>query len=127
MRGLLHTGFAALLARAGVGQAGFARLAGVTARQVNNWCRGRAAVPRWAIVLAAVLQDTSPEAVRILREETAFAWHETLGVSPNADAATLRLAIAQLALIYRPDKAGQTDLMGRVNAAYDRAQLDRPR
>jgi hypothetical protein len=36
----------ALLGRAEVSQAGFARLAGVTPRQVNNWCRGRAAVPR---------------------------------------------------------------------------------
>ena len=125
MRALLHTEFASLLARAGVSQAGFARLAGVTARQVNNWCRGRAAVPRWAIALAAILQDTSPEAIQIRLEETAFAWHETLGVPPNADAATLRLAIAPLALIYHPDNGGQPDLMGRVNAAYDRAHGDR--
>jgi hypothetical protein len=40
--------FAARLARAGISQAAFAHLAAVTARQVNNWCRGRAAVPRWA-------------------------------------------------------------------------------
>ena len=126
MRALLHTEFAALLARAGVSQAGFSRIAGVTARQVNNWCRGRAATPLWAIALAAVLQDTSPEAIRILLEETAFAWHETLGVPPNADAAALRLAMARLALIYHPDKGGQPDLMRRVNAAYDRAQSDLP-
>ena len=44
MRALLHTEFAALLARAGVSQASFARLTGVTARQVNNWARGRALV-----------------------------------------------------------------------------------
>jgi len=48
MRALLHTEFNALLARAGVTQAGFARLAGLTPRQVNNWARGRAAVPKWA-------------------------------------------------------------------------------
>jgi hypothetical protein len=36
MRALRPTAFAALLARAGVGQAGFARIAGVTARQVDN-------------------------------------------------------------------------------------------
>ena len=36
MRALLHTEFAVLLSRAGMSQAAFARLAGVTARQVNN-------------------------------------------------------------------------------------------
>jgi DNA-binding transcriptional regulator YiaG len=36
MRALLPAEFAALLARAGVSQASFARLTGVTARQVNN-------------------------------------------------------------------------------------------
>jgi transcriptional regulator with XRE-family HTH domain len=37
----MHTEFAALLARAGVSQAAFARLAGLSPRQVNNWARGR--------------------------------------------------------------------------------------
>jgi len=36
MRALLHAEFSALLSRAGVSQAAFARLAGVTARQVNK-------------------------------------------------------------------------------------------
>jgi DNA-binding transcriptional regulator YiaG len=58
-----------LLARADVSQAAFARLAGVTARQVNNWCRDRAVVPSWAAVLAGVLQEQSPEALTILVEE----------------------------------------------------------
>jgi transcriptional regulator with XRE-family HTH domain len=44
MRPLLHTEFAALLARAGVSQAAFARLSGYTPRQLNNWCRGKALV-----------------------------------------------------------------------------------
>ena len=48
MRTLSGAEFAALLARAGVAQAAFARLIGVTPRQVNNWCRGRATVPVWA-------------------------------------------------------------------------------
>jgi DNA-binding transcriptional regulator YdaS (Cro superfamily) len=126
MRALLHTEFTALLARAGVSQAAFARLAGITTRQVNNWGRGRAAVPHRASALAAVLQETSPDAIRILLEETAFAWHETLGVPPNADAAALRQATARLAGIYSFDRGGQPDLIGRVNAAYDRAQWDRP-
>ena len=60
---------AALLARADVTQAAFARLTGVTPRQVNNWCRGRGAVPAWAGVLAALLQDHSPEALAIVVEE----------------------------------------------------------
>jgi DNA-binding transcriptional regulator YiaG len=47
MQALLGTEFAALLARADVSQAGFARLTGYTTRQVNNWCRTRAAVPTW--------------------------------------------------------------------------------
>ena len=63
MRSLLHTEFAALLARAGVAQAAFARLTGVTPRQVNNWCRGRADVPVWAALLAVLLRDHSPEAL----------------------------------------------------------------
>jgi transcriptional regulator with XRE-family HTH domain len=58
-----------LLGRADVSQAAFARLAGVTARQVNNWCRGHAVVPSWAAVLAGVLQEQSPEALTILVEE----------------------------------------------------------
>jgi len=36
MHVLLHTELTALLTRAGVGQAAFARLSGVTAPQVNN-------------------------------------------------------------------------------------------
>jgi DNA-binding transcriptional regulator YdaS (Cro superfamily) len=44
MRALLHAKFAALLACADGSQARFARLSGLTPRQVNNWCRGRAAV-----------------------------------------------------------------------------------
>jgi hypothetical protein len=39
MQALTHTEFAALLARAGVSQAAFARLAGLSPRQVNNWAR----------------------------------------------------------------------------------------
>jgi transcriptional regulator with XRE-family HTH domain len=69
----MHTEFAALLARAGVSQAAFARLAGLTPRQVNNWARGRAAVPAWAGLLAVILQDHSPEALTIMLEETAAA------------------------------------------------------
>src|SRR6516162_8535940 len=69
MRALLATEFTALLDRADVTQAAFARLTGVTPRQVNNWCRVRAAVPLWAGLLAALLQDHSPEALTIAVEE----------------------------------------------------------
>ena len=72
MRALLHTEFDALLACAGVSQASFARLTGVTARQVNNWARRRALVPQWAALLAAALQEFSPEALTISLEEAEF-------------------------------------------------------
>ena len=64
-----HREFAALLARAGVSQAAFARLTDVTPRQMNTWGRGQAAVPAWAALLAALLQDHSPEALMITLEK----------------------------------------------------------
>ena len=122
MTTLLHTEFAALLARADVRQAEFARLTGVTPRQVNNWCRGRASVPQWAATLAVVLVEFTPEALAIMLEDAAFSWHETLGVTPGADASTARRAMTKLALIYHPDKHGSQEQMIRVNAAYEMAR-----
>jgi hypothetical protein len=122
MRTLLHTEFAALLARTGTSQAGFARLTGLTPRQVNNWCRGRAAVPYWAAALAVVLGEHAPEAIAMLLAEAAFAWHETLGVPPVADANTVRRAMTRLALGYHPDKGGTQRQMTRINAAYEQAR-----
>jgi DNA-binding transcriptional regulator YiaG len=121
MRALLGTEFAALLARSDVRQAAFARLAGVTARQVNNWCRGRAAVPKWAAALAAVLPEISPDELEIRIEEADFAWHEVLGVDADADAATARRAMTRLALGYHPDTGGNQEQMARINAAYETA------
>ena len=118
---VLGTEFAALLARADVSQAAFARLSGHTSRQVNNWCRARAAVPPWAAALAVLLQNTSPEAVQILLEEVQFSWHEILGLPPNADPATIRRAWASLARAYHPDKGGTQEQMVRLNSAYERA------
>lgn len=63
------TEFAAFLARADISQAAFARLTCVTPRQVNNWARGRATAPAWAVILAILLQDHSPEALTIALEE----------------------------------------------------------
>jgi hypothetical protein len=70
MHRLTNAVFATLLDRAGVSQAAFPRLTGVTPRQVNKWCRGRAAVPVWAGVIAVVLQDRSLEALTLDIEET---------------------------------------------------------
>ena len=61
MRTLSGAEFAALLARAGVAQAAFARLTGVTPRHVNNWCRGRATVPVWAELLAPCSRISRPK------------------------------------------------------------------
>jgi len=82
---LPDTAFTALLARASISQAAFARLAGVTPRQVNNWCRNRAAVPKWAALLAIVLADISLEELEIRFVEACFAWHEVQGgdADPN--------------------------------------------
>jgi transcriptional regulator with XRE-family HTH domain len=123
MHALLHTEFAALLARIGISQAGFARFAGLTARQVNNWCRGRAAVPAWAAALVVLLEDHSPEAVAMRLAEATFVWHETLGVPPAADASAIRQAMSQLALVYHPDKCGTQQQMARINAAYAQARV----
>jgi transcriptional regulator with XRE-family HTH domain len=122
MTALLHTEFDALLARAGVSQASFARLTGGTARQVNNWARGRALVPQWAALLAATLQDFSPEALTISLEEVEFSWSEILGVPPDADAAAARRATTRLALRYHPDKGGRPEQMTRINAAHENAR-----
>lgn len=65
--------FAALLATADINQAAFARLAGVSPRQVNNWCRDRAKVPLWATLLAVVLQEQSVEALMTNAEERLLA------------------------------------------------------
>ena len=122
MRDLLHTEFATLLARAGVSQAAFARLVGLTARQVNNWCRGRAPVPAWAALLAAVLEEQSPEALEIQVEDAGFSWNEILGVPPGTDAGTIRRAMAGLARLYHPDIGGHPEQMTRLNAAYEQAR-----
>jgi transcriptional regulator with XRE-family HTH domain len=77
MRTLQHAEFVALLAAADISQAAFARLAGVSARQVNKWCRGRAALPRWAALLAIALREVSVEALTIMLEELPLASPDT--------------------------------------------------
>jgi transcriptional regulator with XRE-family HTH domain len=124
MRALLHTEFAALLARAGVSQAAFAGVTGYTPRQVNNWCRGRATVPLWAVALAAILDEHSPDAIEMMVDEALFSWHETLGVPPAADAAAVRRAMTRLALAYHPDKSGTQQQMTRINAACEQARAN---
>ena len=121
MRALLHTEFDALLARAGVSQASFARLTGVTARQVNNWARGRAPVPQWAALLVVALRDFSSESLTIALDEAEFSWREILGLSPSADTPAVRRAMTRLTLRYHPDKGGRPEQMTRVNVAYETA------
>lgn len=79
MQTLQGTEFAAILASADVNQASFARLSGVSSRQVNKWCRGRAAVPRWAALLAIALRELSAEALSIMLEEVPNAISGTAG------------------------------------------------
>ena len=122
MRALLSTEFAALLAQADVGQAAFARLAGVTARQVNNWARGRAAVPQWAALLAVALLEHSAEGLIIALEEAKFSWAEVLGVRPNAEPVEVRRAMTRLAVLYHPDKGGPAEQMARIDGAYEEAR-----
>lgn len=69
MEPITGSAFTALLRQADVSQAGFARLSGVSPRQVNKWCRGRAAVPRWAAFLALALRELSAETLAILHDE----------------------------------------------------------
>jgi transcriptional regulator with XRE-family HTH domain len=83
MRTLSAEEFADLLAQADLPQAGFARLAGISPRQVNKWCRGHAAVPRWAAVLALAMRELSAEALVILLEELQVTSHPAGGHSPQ--------------------------------------------
>jgi hypothetical protein len=91
---LLGTEFAALLARADVSQAVFARLTGYTTRQqlvsdtlrraaLGGGSQGSASIAGGKLPEPlAILQDASPEAIQILLVEVSFSWHETLGVPP---------------------------------------------
>lgn len=121
MRALLHTEFTALLARADVSQAAFARLAGVTPRQVNNWARDRAAVPKWAAVLAGALAEFTPETLEVMVDDADFSWCETLGVPSSVDPELARRAMTRLVLAYHPDRGGTQDQITRINAAYEKA------
>ena len=89
MRRLLPTEFAALLGRTDVSQAAFARLTGYTTRQVNNWCRGRAAVPAWAALIAVLLDGRSPEALTIMLEEVLQTLADAKATPPSVDLSTL--------------------------------------
>jgi transcriptional regulator with XRE-family HTH domain len=120
----LDTSTTVLLARTGTSQAGFARLAGFSPRQVNNWCRGRAAVPPWAAALAVLPEECSSEAVTMLVEEAAFAWHETLGVSPGIGTDEIYRAMRRLAERCAPDQGGSDAQRTRIDAAYAQAKDD---
>lgn len=90
MRPSPKTEFAAFLARADVSQAAFARLTGVTPRQVNNWARGRATAPVWGVLLAVLLQHHSPEALTIALEEARLLGRCPGQASPAAASRSLK-------------------------------------
>ena len=54
----------------------------------------------------AALEEISADGLEITLEAAEFRWHETLGVSPSADAGEIRRAMTSLALLYHPDKGG---------------------
>ena len=93
---------------------------GVTARQVNNWVRGRACA-RMGRLLAVALQDVSPESRDLARGDgiqlARNPWRPA-----NADTAAARRAMTRLALRYHPDKGGRPEHMTRINAAYETAR-----
>lgn len=90
-----------------MGQATFAQLSGVTPRQVNKWARAHAAGPRWAALLVIVVEETAPEALLLMLDDTQRSCHEVLGVPGGAEMATSRRAMLGSALPYHPDKGGQ--------------------
>ncbi len=126
MRALLSTEFSALLDRASLSQAGFARLTGVTTRQVNKWARGRAAVPQWAGLMAVALIEQSADSLICSLAAAQFSWAEVLGVSPDAEPTEARRAMTRLAVLYHPDKGGTTEQMVRINKAYEEARKAHP-
>ena len=71
-------------------------------------------MPRWAALLAVALEELSPEELDLQLQEARFSCHEQLGVPADADAATIRRAMARLALIYHPDKGGTPEQMAVV-------------
>ena len=74
-------------------------------------------MPAWAALLASALEELSPDLLTIMAEDTAFRWHEVLGVPAEADPTTVRQAWTALALLYHPDKRGRPEQMVRLNAA----------
>ena len=111
MRTLLHAEFAALLDRADVSQAAFARRVGVTLREVSSWVRGRAAGQRWVALLAIVLEDTMVEALLSMLNDAQLSYHQVLGVPYGADMAAICRAMRGLALLYHPDTGGWPEQM----------------
>jgi hypothetical protein len=118
--GFIHTEFAALLQRNGYWQTDFAKLCGVTNNAVNNWCRGRRGIPRWAWVIASTPMSS------VLTDTLAFTCQETLGVSYPRTPASAAKARATLAKKYHPDAGGRHEQMVRINNAYDVARKKWP-
>ena len=79
------------------------RADGVSARAGPLWERWRlqCSISSDGVKYGDPTQDASPDTIRIRLKEIAFAWHETPGAPPNADAAALRQTMARLAQIYQ--------------------------
>ena len=88
---------AAWLAAADCSQARFARLTGLTPRQVNAWCRGHTHTPRWALLIATLLRQHSPDAMAIALEEALLSSSTPNGTPKRSTScsATIRMICEQ--------------------------------
>ena len=116
---IVHTEFAAQIRRAGITQAAFAQLCGVTTTAVSYWCTGRRQVPQWARALCAALEVLEPDELLAPPE---LEWFEILGVDPDCSMREVTTARNQLVKRYHPDVGGSDDAMARINAAFDLAK-----
>ena len=98
-------------------QVEFAAICGVTTIAVNNWCRGRKPVPRWAWVIANLMSGEDS-----FYPQPTFEWHEILGIYPPLSLAKASHARTALAKQYHPDIGGDAQAMQRINNALDDAK-----
>ena len=118
-RALLHTGFAALLTRAGVSQAAFDRTAGRRKHPPGEQlgprphCRAVLGGPASRRSERYHARGAAPDAGR-----HQLSRRRALGGPYGADLATIRQAMRGLALLYHPDKEGQAEQMVIGNPAH---------
>src|SRR3712207_5587459 len=97
---IVHTEFAAQIRRAGITQATFARLCGVTTTAVSYWCTGLRPVPQWARALCTALDVFAPDELLVMPE---LDWFEVLGVHPRCSLREATAAHNRLVKRYHPD------------------------